>query len=837
MEEAAGMKPDPKVRATPRPVRIAYFLQEGPDSHSWLDAVFADCFSRDGGRQSLVIPVAANGAIPDRYLQWFQFLDPDHAVLMTYDNTTLAKIITPLLPETVLNAHDRTPGVIEDHPGVSIEPRALTSISWLPFLKVVSGWHRPAPAYILDAYPSWNDDGLISDNFGTPQQSHLGFPAHQQFGIPALLLTPPDAPSDRWHMKAEGAIEVDDAYKLLSQMSKLNGVVSMAILSNLALPTSIPTHPWSSGFCLVVGDSLADRISCWNAGLLFDDAHGQSYKTMRVPTAAVPDEFRTSCVAEFLRRRNWIGNSPPRILVRSHSLGADALSEFLVRLRAITHSIVTFEPINADDDCCPHEPSSGRGSIRFGAMSSESSDTSVREASTTLLAPTPKHLSYCAGQHPMFSQGAWYVDLRIDRLNDVGRFSNVREPWFLPARRQIVRSFCTTQDARITRRGNISVPIDVESLQLDVTQPTDDAFFIALLVDRNTVSTHDLRGPYLSVSTYRYCDVSDKGRYLQGALGLFGDLHSAATTLGNHFWRSQLLAMAAPGQAQQQEVVDDLKRRLRATGGIAAIDSEAAWQHLAERVIQKATRLRVPRNITRFSRLLNAWAAEISIAIDTDAYLRARRDEIQAEAPNDLRRSLSYLLDRKVFYRGHEWVCQRCSHRNWVDIDGLRNIVPCVVCEESHLVPVDLELDLRLNEFLAACLREHDTLTVISALDALQDTAQTSFLFHPQTNLYRDYPENQGDRIDREVDLVCMLDGQLVIGEAKANVNLIRPSDIADMATAAKEVGADVIVLAALTGERATLDSKVSDLRGLVGGSVRVRGLLSTWDDRAASYL
>ena len=107
-------------------------------------------------------------------------------------------------------------------------------------------------------------------------------------------------------------------------------------------------------------------------------------------------------------------------------------------------------------------------------------------------------------------------------------------------------------------------------------------------------------------------------------------------------------------------------------------------------------------------------------------------------------------------------------------------------------------LDFRMNEFFATCLREHDTVTVAWALGALRQQARHSFMYGPQTALYRDYPENQGDRVDLELDLICIMDGKFAIGEVKASSELIAKSDIEDLADSAKEVGADVAVLAAV---------------------------------------
>lgn len=305
------MKPDPKIQATPRPVRVAYLLEDGLDAHAWLDAIFAECFGRHGGRQSLIVPVA-NGVISERYKKWLQFLDPDFVLALTYDNQALAPELVELLADTTITECTRKRDAVEEHPRVGVDATGLTSLSWLPFLKIVSGMHRVAPEFILDRYPAWVDDGFISDNFGTLCGSGNPFPIHQQLGVRGLILTPKDAPAKRWHFGKTEANEVQDGYDVIDRMSKEGGIVTLGQLSNLHSQQYRTEHPWTKGFCLVVGDSFEDRISCWNAGLLFDDAQNQTFKTMRVPAAIRADEIRTGQIANFLRLRNWIGGATVR---------------------------------------------------------------------------------------------------------------------------------------------------------------------------------------------------------------------------------------------------------------------------------------------------------------------------------------------------------------------------------------------------------------------------------------------------------------------------------------------------------------------------------------------
>lgn len=817
---------------------MVYLLEDGLDAHAWLDAIFAECFGRHGGRQSLIVPVA-NGAISERYKEWLRVLDPDFVVALTYDNRALVPQLVDLLADTTILERKRKRDEVEKHPTVGIDATGLTALSWLPFLKVAAGMHRVTPEFILDRYPAWADDGFITDNFGTLHDSVNPFPIHQQLGVRGLILTPKDAPTDRWRFGEIEAEEAQDGYEVVERMSQKSGIVTLGQLSNLHSQPHRPEHLWTNGFCLVVGDSFADRISCWNAGLLFDDAQSQTFKTMRVPAAIRADESRTGQIANFLRQRNWIGESKgsPRIIVRSHSLASADLQEFVERLRKVTRSYVDFSAIGSTDDCCPSDSKRIYSAYQVVIPAPATAEAPIGDGTTVVTVPGPMQLSYCAGMHPIFSQGSWFVDLAIDRLNDNSRFENVREAWRLPIRPQLVRLFYGSTDARLLRHGEISVRVDINKRVVEVTQPEDGDIFRRVLNDMPHYQYLDMRTSAEKTVAYKYSAPSDKGRYLKGLLGMFGSLSDVEHVLSKHFWRSQFGNMAAPAQGQHAEVIKDLQRRMKATSGTLLINDDAGWQTLAERVIQKSSRLRVPRQKTRYSKLLDAWQEELNAAIDVDDHLKGQRDEILAEAPNDLKRSLSFLLERGVFYRGHEWVCRHCSHRNWVGVDSLKNLMPCEVCHENHHLPVDVALDFRLNEFFATCLREHDTLTVAWALSALRQESNSCFIFAAQTALFRDYPENQGGKVDRELDVVCIVDGKLVIGEAKVGVELIAKSDIEDLATTAQELGADVAILMAMSGNPGVMEEKVQQLRALLPGTIRARGLVSDWDNAPSCYL
>ena len=833
------MKPDAKIISSPRPLRVAYVLEEGVDGHKWLDAIFANSFGRHGGRQSLVIPVI-EGQIPDRYMNWLQLIDPDFVLLLTFDNQKFLEPLTRILGDTKIQERFRSRGDEEEHPRVDIDINGLSSISWIPFLKVTSSAMRAAPEFILDRFPGWNDDGIIKDNFGTPFGSLNPFPMHDQLGVPALILTPPDAPKNRWHFQSIEGEEIQNAYSVIERLANTGNIATLSRLSNLAVQRFQTSHSWNNSFCLVIGDSFADRISCWNSALLFGNAETQELHSMRIPAHVVSDINKIDKISHYLNRRNWINQQggQGRVTIRSHSLSTAQLQNFADQLKTKSYSWIEISPISSLDECCPvdktqvHPTGSGWSNNHDKRI-----ETKVIDGVTVISPAKPFHLSYCSGQHPVFSQGSWYVDLSIDRLSDNGRYSNVREEWRLPIRTNLIRKFCSGNGARLLSYGSITKPIDNQETDIKINTVSDMDIIHSLLTEMPIFDRDDMRHSIQKKPAYCYIKPSDKGSYLRGLIGLFGSLNDAERTLENHFWRNQFLKMAVPSQNQKDEIITYLKRRLKARNSPLVINDDGDWQRLAHRIIEKSFRLRAPKDKTKFDKLLSAWLSELEQGIMLDQNLAPRLDEILGEARNELERSLSYLFGKGIFFRGHAWSCRHCSNRNWVAVDSLKDIMACEVCKREHQLPVDVSLDFRLNDFFATCLREHDTLAVTWALSSLRQESKHSFIYSPQINLYKDYPENQKGQSNRELDVVCIIDNKFVIGEVKISVDIIADSDIEDLADAAIKLDVDKAVLMALSGEISSMDDKVAKLRKLLPDHIGAYGKISDWNDSPSVFL
>jgi hypothetical protein len=79
----------------PRPLRVAFLIEDGEHASLTLDGIFADCYNRWGGRFNLIAP-CINGGIAPSYWGWLEAYDPD--IVYSY---------VPMSRADVLKVHER----------------------------------------------------------------------------------------------------------------------------------------------------------------------------------------------------------------------------------------------------------------------------------------------------------------------------------------------------------------------------------------------------------------------------------------------------------------------------------------------------------------------------------------------------------------------------------------------------------------------------------------------------------------------------------------------------------------------------------------------------------
>jgi hypothetical protein len=284
------------------------------------------------------------------------------------------------------------------------------------------------------------------------------------------------------------------------------------------------------------------------------------------------------------------------------------------------------------------------------------------------------------------------------------------------------------------------------------------------------------------------------------------------------YWRNIFTELSDPNRsrdiADETEIIKKLERQLNVGGNESfAIKSAEDWRHIARVVLLQSKKLRKPRNIIYLKKLSSKWCENLERFIVQNPQ-RVNNDEgIIKEWQKNLEGSLQSLCSSGIFAQGYQWSCKKCGHKNWVSVDRLTLTLECNVCRNKTQVPVNFDWSFYLNEFFSASIREHGILPVIWALGMINRQSKDSFFFSPQLDLFASYPESKKSKPSEEVDLVCISDGKLIIGEVKSSVRDFNDKEVTKLINLAKALHPDTIFIACFEKNSNELNTKVNNIK------------------------
>ncbi len=160
------------------------------------------------------------------------------------------------------------------------------------------------------------------------------------------------------------------------------------------------------------------------------------------------------------------------------------------------------------------------------------------------------------------------------------------------------------------------------------------------------------------------------------------------------------------------------------------------------------------------------------VELDEAGKINGKKGETYLNEENlelGIKRTLKELCDYKVFLKGFKLKCRHCSSQFWYHINEVKETINCKGCLEDFPFPVEPKFAYKLNDliknsiFHASSLRDGN-LTVVRTLVSMYKISHQSFYYSPQLNLYDSYHSNKPCA---EIDIICLSEGKLIIGEAK----------------------------------------------------------------------
>lgn len=769
------------------------------------------------GRFSPIVLVE-NERIGPAYWHWLKAFDADvicnYAQLSTEERL---RVIYELDPAQIVDLDPTKDERVADI-SEAFEAKPLISLTTLALKRPRNIGPANIPL-IFDVGDTGEVSRSLIDTFGSISQSfpYSTFPDDVSDFAKTVTLTDTLKHSDPRRLpKPSGDVVFSEAEAWAAMLQKSTPTLS-TISAYRSPRTELEISDISSYFQLIIGDSLEDRVLHWNIAQFFPKWRDGELTSLRITKSELDEPAILEAIREYVQRRNRISqpnNSASYVAVRSASLDLPTLEELSERLKA-PRAWAHFRTHSHDraSDILPSREKFEALQFDYPSMGQMLTSWEEFPWNGHAVAPpevTPRHLSEIANKSNLHV-GSWAIDFAFDRHADHSQYSNVSHTWRFSRRYRMANAVrIASKDRgelrdglmplrRVERFGFLTAFASLQRSVQFVTMPSDEEAFLQAFVLEGMRYPRS-RVPVVARAPALRFERSDKGDYLKGITGLFGDMYGAASFLTHEFWNSQLErwgANANPPDEAANYLFEKLKRRLN--GRTLLADSDLA--NVAQMAAGLARSFKTPWNAIKYSRLSSAWDEyrqqfwtryrtknphdPTQTTADEEAYIRAERSSF-VEAVQDL-------LAKGVLFQGITSSCRNCRHSNWFSVNNLATVLDCEICQAPMPVPLEIDWEFKLNPFLLECAREHGTQAVFWALSICRGRARTSFFYQEPSDIWFENPETARDT---DVDLAAVIDGSAYAIEVKSSLRNFGASAQKDFVDLAKRLRPNVAVAA-----------------------------------------
>lgn len=514
--------------------------------------------------------------------------------------------------------------------------------------------------------------------------------------------------------KIVGQKEFAELNKLIAELRPIN----QSHLSRKNLNTSILRSKNYNGnyhFELVIAKdktSNADLFYFWNR-MLFE---------LRNIMYITVEELELLCADEYFGQVLYDMDWDNSILVTSESLTKEEIQDIIENKLKKTKANRRFE--NGRNEKFPFEVLDAHG--LFERNFGEDSTVQTLHSRSGLFHLPKLSFTNKVGFYPQ----KWVVDIQIKKLGD--NYQNEFKLPFTTETQYIVKGV----KGRINHRRNISVFIHNQQTTSDTLEVYIPEFrnLLRQLLSRPVIDGESKDTKYIDSGLH------DDSNKLTAFLKIFNyDFLAIDDFFTDKFWVTIFEELATSNKASGDSIsLDEILEKCRIA--------------LAEKQI---------------------------VQLDENRKLAGKKGETYKNEENlelGIKQTIKELCDYKVFLKGFNLKCKHCSSQFWYHINEAKETVNCKGCLEDFPFLIEPKFAYKLNDLIKnnilkvhhengkLIIRRDGNLTVIRTLVSMQRKSHQSFFYSPQLNLYDSYHTNKPCA---ELDIICLSDGQLVIGEAK----------------------------------------------------------------------
>lgn len=182
---------------------------------------------------------------------------------------------------------------------------------------------------------------------------------------------------------------------------------------------------------------------------------------------------------------------------------------------------------------------------------------------------------------------------------------------------------------------------------------------------------------------------------------------------------------------------------------------------------------------------------------------------------------ISDFVRKNILHRGFIFKCEKCQYTGWYDIADVNNKFKCRRCRKiqyydtKHLVrsnPMEPEWFYKLDEAFYQGY-DNDMIVPVLTLNKLKNLTKESFLYTNEIKI-----EKSSKSSSNEIDIICICDGKIIIGECKLG-NELDNDEIKKYKWIYKEIGAYKIIFSTFD-EKGWSDGTLKRIKKILGEEI-----------------
>jgi hypothetical protein len=293
---------------------------------------------------------------------------------------------------------------------------------------------------------------------------------------------------------------------------------------------------------------------------------------------------------------------------------------------------------------------------------------------------------------------------------------------------------------------------------------------------------------------------SEKGRYLDGVVGLFPSLWHANKCFEERLWRKIFAYLCNIQNKSEDNVLTEIRGKVSKALRKAIQEHPGKLDQATESLslfinsLMKKTKY---ERFLRFDYLLEIANEEREEFLKRHADRKGEIAYTQEDLIKELNDALQRFTEAKIIFQGVRPRCSFCGYTNWVTLNEVSDQITCKGCHSKFAFPVEAKWFYYLNELIRKTMLNQGIMATILCLGQLLSYSRKSFIYIPNVNLYAKYED---ENPSAEVDIMCISDGEFIISEVKNSAKLFTPSVISGMEELALKVRPDRVVMYAFEG-------------------------------------